>query len=85
MHNLPRYLAAALSLGAGLCVFAASVFKGAALPLWIVGLALIVAALLLVARAQSPNPATRNAWMLGALGLVAVGGIIGALAGAHLR
>ena len=85
MDNLPRYLAAVFSIGAGLCVFAASVFTGAALPLWLIGFALIVAALLLVARTQAASTATRATWMLAVLGIVVAGGIIGAIAGLLMR
>ncbi len=80
-----RYLAAACSFAAASCVFAATVFKGAALPLWLVGFACAVAAVLLAAGAQAARPGTRNAWLLGALGVIALGGIIGFVAGALLR
>jgi len=54
-------------------------------PLWLVGFACAVAAVLLAAGAQAARPGTRNAWLLGALGVIALGGIIGFVAGALLR
>ena len=84
-NALPRYLAAACSFVAASCVFAAGIFKGAALPLWLVGFACAVAAALFAARAQAARPGLRNAWMLGTLGVIALGGIVGLIIGALLR
>jgi len=55
------------------------------LPLWLVGFACAVAAALLAARAQAARPGTRNAWLLGTLGIIVAGGIIGAVVGALMR
>lgn len=55
------------------------------MPLWLVGFACAIAAVLLAARAQAARPGTRNAWLLGTLGVIVVGGIIGAVVGALLR
>ncbi len=80
-----RYLAAACSFAAAFSLSGTMIFKGAALPLWFVGFAFAVAAVLLAAGAQAARPGTRNAWLLGALGVIALGGIIGFVAGALLR
>lgn len=80
-----RYVAAACIFGASTCAFASTTFKGAALPLWLVGFGFAVAAALFAARAQAARPATRTAWVLGTLGIIALGGIIGFAAGAVLR
>ncbi len=85
MGTMPRYLAAACSFGAASCAFAATSLKGAALPLWLIGFAFTVAAALLAARAQAARPGTRNAWLLGVLGVIALGGILGAVEGALMR
>ena len=84
-NDLPRYLAAACSFVAAFCLFGTTIFKEAALPLWLVGFGFAVAAALFAARAQAARPGLRNIWMLGMLGVIALGGIIGFAAGAILR
>lgn len=85
MTTLPRYLAAACAFGASSCAFAVTVFKGAALPLWLVGFGFAIAAVLFAAHAQAARPGTRAAWMLGALVVIALGGLVGFVVGALLR
>ncbi len=85
MDNSLRYLAVACSFAAAFSLSGTTIFKGAALPLWFVGYACAVAAALLAARAQAARPGTRAAWLLGALGVIALGGIIGFAVGALLR
>lgn len=80
-----RYLAAACSFAAAFSLSGTMIFKGAALPLWFVGFAFAVAAVLFAARAQAARPGTRTAWLLGAVGVIALGGIIGLIVGSLLR